>query len=64
MLFEEMLSKVIEKYKDKESMKDMTIDALATILITNGIVKRENYGRGNIYVFSFLYKYRLGLKGS
>lgn len=64
MLFEEMLSKVIKKYKDKESMKDMTIDALATILITNGIVKRENYGRGNIYIFSFLYKYRLGLKGS
>lgn len=64
LLFEEMLSKVIKKYKDKESMADMTIDSLATILITNGIVKRENYGRGNIYVFSFLYKYRLGLRGS
>lgn len=63
-LFEEMLSKVIIKYQEKESMKDMSIEALANILITNGIVKRENYGRGNIYVFSFLYKYRLGLKGS
>ena len=62
--FEALLSNVITEYGDKEEMKDITIDALKALLIDNGIVKKVNYGRGDEYVFSFLYKYRLGLKKS
>lgn len=63
-LFNELLEKVIEKYKDKESMKEMTIEKLIILMESNGIISKINFGKGLFFRFSFLYKYTLGLKGS
>lgn len=63
-VFHELLEKVILTYQGKEGMNGMTVDKLASLLIDNGIVCKRNYGKGAVYVFSFLYKYNLGLKGS
>lgn len=60
--FEDMLANTLKYNQDKEEMKDMSVEQLKSLLITNGIVKEDNYGRGTIYVFSFLYKYMLGLR--
>ena len=62
--FDEILSKVIEKHVDEKEMEGMSVEKLTTLLITNGIVAKCNYGGGVIYKFSFLYKYKLKLKGS
>lgn len=63
-IFYEMLNKVIEINADKKGMENMTIEKLTQILVDNGIVADKNYGRYHVFVFSFLYKYNLGLKGS
>lgn len=62
--FEQLLSQAILVNQDKPEMAGITIEQLKTLLITNGIVKEDNYGRGKCYVFSFLYKYMLGLRKS
>ena len=63
-VFEEMLSKVIDANLEKKGMESMTIELLTDILVDNGIVAKHNHGNGDYYSFSFLYKYRLGLRGS
>lgn len=63
-VFYRILEEVIDKNKDKRGMDEMTVEKLAMLLKTTGIVRQENYGRGPVYKFSFLYKYTLGLKGS
>lgn len=63
-LFEELLRNVIKQFSDKEVMKDMTVEKLTLLLESTGIVSKDNFGRGMVYKFSFLYKYMLGLKGS
>lgn len=62
--FEEILKNVIQMHGNKPEMQGMTVEALANIMITNGIVAKCNYGSGVIYKFSFLYKYKLRLRGS
>lgn len=63
VLFESLLTDVIKQYGKESEMKNQTIQSLELLLITNGIVKKENFGRGDGYKFSFLYKYKLGLRG-
>lgn len=63
-VFEELLGNVIISYSEKDGMENMTIERLKELLIKNGIVCVKSYGNGNKYIFSFLYKYNLGLKGS
>lgn len=62
--FEEILNNVIQIHGSKEEMQGMTVEALTNLMITNGIVAKCNYGSGVIYKFSFLYKYKLKLRGS
>ena len=62
-IFISMLKEVV-KSNNSNTKEDISIDFLKDLLIRNGIVGVTNYGSGNIYVFSFLYKYILGLKGS
>lgn len=62
--FIQMLDNVIREEKSKQGMSGQTIDSLEQMLIVNGIVKKENFGRGDVYKFAYLYKYRLGLKGN
>lgn len=62
--FEEILNNVIQLHRNKEEMHGMTVETLITLMITNGIVAKCNYGSGVIYKFSFLYKYKLKLRGS
>ncbi len=61
--FETLLQDIIEESGNETEMVGQTRKALENLLITNGIVKKENHGRGDEYKFSFLYKYMLGLKG-
>ncbi|UEQ78195.1 KGGVGR-motif variant AAA ATPase [Chryseobacterium arthrosphaerae] len=61
--FYRLFKEVLEEYKDREEMKDINPKKMEELLITNGIIKKENYGRGDEYRFPFLYKYRLGLRG-
>lgn len=61
--FYDLINKVIAVNSDKEEMKDITLSKLEELLVTNSIIKKENYGRGDEYKFPFLYKYRLGLRG-
>lgn len=63
-VFEELLQSVIEKNEEKDGMEGITVEQLTAILIDNGIVAKTNRGSGDLYSFSFLYKYRLGLHGS
>lgn len=63
-VFEELLQAVITKNSDKEGMEGISVEQLTTILVDNGIVAKTNRGSGDLYSFSFLYKYRLGLHGS
>lgn len=63
-VFEELLHLVIDKNADKDGMEGITVEQLTTILVDNGIVAKTNRGSGDLYSFSFLYKYRLGLHGS
>jgi hypothetical protein len=58
------MRKEVVKFNNSNTKEDISIDFLKDLLIRNGIVGVTNYGSGNIYVFSFLYKYILGLKGS
>lgn len=60
--FDKMLSEIIESYKKRDSMKGQTIETLQKMLIVNGIVKKDNFGHGDVYKFAYLYKYRLGLR--
>jgi len=60
--FEKMLENTISANTGKDEMNGITVEQLKSLLITNGIVKKDNHGRGTIYVFSFLYKYVLGLR--
>ncbi|MDI9882057.1 KGGVGR-motif variant AAA ATPase [Flectobacillus longus] len=62
-IFEELLQNVITEFGNEADMQKQTKKTLETLLITNGIIKKENHGRGDEYKFSFLYKYMLGLKG-
>ena len=62
--FDNLISKVMNKYKDKEGMETLKNDDIETLLINNGIIKKENFGRGDTFKFAYLYKYRLGLKGN
>ncbi len=62
--FETLLSKVIDKNQGEPEMSNHTVKSLGDMLITNGIVKKYNHGRGDIYQFAYLYKYSLGLKGN
>lgn len=61
--FYRLFEDVISEYKDRDEMNDITPRKLEELLVTNGIIKKENYGRGDEYKFPFLYKYRLGLRG-
>ena len=61
--FEEMLSLVLQEYASYPEMSNMTVEQLKNLLQSNGIVCKVNFGRGDDYVFSFLYKYTLGLHG-
>lgn len=63
-IFISMLNSVINSNKDNIIMGSISSEYLKDLLVKNGIVNVNNYGYGNIYVFSFLYKYILGLKGS
>lgn len=65
-VFSHLLKNVVNIIKDKEdgADADVTVDKLKELLLVNGIVCTRNYGYGDVYVFSFLYKYNLGLKGS
>lgn len=64
-VFNQLLKKVIDMINEKEKNKtDVTVEKLKELLLVNGIVCTKNYGYGDVYVFSFLYKYNLGLKGS
>lgn len=63
-VFEELLQIVITKNAEKEGMEGITMEQLKNILVDNGIVAKTNRGSGDLYSFSFLYKYRLGLHGS
>lgn len=63
-VFEELLQSVIELNSEKDGMEGVTIEQLTAILVDNGIVAKTNRGSGDLYSFSFLYKYRLGLHGS
>ena len=58
-----MLSLVIQKYASYPEMSNVTVEQLKNLLQSNGIVCKVNFGRGDDYVFSFLYKYTLGLRG-
>ncbi len=62
-VFLSMLNGVISSNKDN-IIDSISAEYLKDLLLKNGIVNVNNYGYGNIYVFSFLYKYILGLKGS
>ena len=46
--FRQLLNNVLTTYKSEEGMKHQTVETLTEMLITNGIVKKENHGRGNI----------------
>ena len=61
-LFKEQFSKLLKDVK-KEKQLELSIEDLEELLIVNGIVKKDNFGRGDEYKFAYLYKYRLGLKG-
>lgn len=63
-VFEDLLKAVIMKNAEKEGMDGISVEQLTTILVDNGIVAKTNRGNGDLYSFSFLYKYRLGLHGS
>lgn len=62
--FEEMLSKVLLEHHEKKEMTKKTVESLKELLIINGIVKKYNGRRGDLYTFAYLYKDRLGLKGN
>ena len=61
--FYRLFKDVINDYQDRDEMKDISPKKLEELLISNGIIKKENFGRGDEYRFPFLYKYRLGLRG-
>lgn len=61
--FEELLQNVITEFGNEDEMKNQTKKTLESLLITNGIIKKENHGRGDEFKFAFLYKYKLGLSG-
>lgn len=63
-IFNELLNNVIQENKENKEMQNQSVNSLEALLITNGIVKKENHGRGDEYKFAFLYKYRLGLRGN
>lgn len=62
--FNELLQNVIKENERNIDMQNQSITSLETLLVTNGIVKKDNHGRGDEYKFAFLYKYRLGLRGN
>jgi MinD-like ATPase involved in chromosome partitioning or flagellar assembly len=62
--FEELLQNVITDFENEPEMKNQDKKTLEALLITNGIVKKNNHGRGDEFKFAFLYKYKLGLKGA
>jgi MinD-like ATPase involved in chromosome partitioning or flagellar assembly len=62
--FMEMLRNVVSEYLGKEGMENQTEETLEQMLIVNGIVKKDNFGRGDVYKFAYLYKYKLGLRGN
>lgn len=62
--FEELLQNVITDFENEPEMKNQDKKTLEALLITNGIVKKKNHGRGDEFKFAFLYKYKLGLKGA
>lgn len=64
IVFNQLLSDVITENMDKPDISGVTVEKLKEILLVNGIVATKNYGYGDVYFFSFLYKYNLGLKGS
>lgn len=62
--FENLVDNVLQNYSHENEMKKQTRKTLEDLLITNGIVKKVNYGKGDEFKFAYLYKYKLGLKGS
>lgn len=62
--FDELLQNVIKENEGNKVMQNQSLKSLETLLVTNGIVKKDNHGRGDEYKFAFLYKYRLGLRGN
>jgi len=62
--FENLIEEVLSGFSNEAEMKNQTRKSLEDLLITNGIVKKVNHGKGDQFKFAYLYKYKLGLKGS